>query len=192
MLILLVQGCSPALNWRDVHPPNTEGLVLSFPCRPDVHQRTLELPGLRGDPVQMTVLACHANGSKWAIAYFDAATPERWLSAPALWQAALEANVGALAGGQSSSSRMDKDDKDQTRVQLGAGWVPGSTPHPHAARWLARGVRPVSLEVSEPVVVNAMYFSKGLRVYQLSWWRRDDTTSTEAWQTFANSAHFSP
>lgn len=150
----------------------------------------LALPGLNGAPVQMTVLACDAGGRKWALSYFDAGTPERWLRAPALWQAALEANVGALAEGKEGKSNGLGGDK--APVPFDAGLVPGSTPHPHASMQQARGMRPVSKHDSEPVVVNAMYFTKGFRVYQLSGWCRDEATSVDAWQTFVNSVHFLP
>jgi len=184
ILILFLQGCSPALNWRDVHPANNAGLALSFPCSPVTHERMLVLPGFSDAPVHMQVLTCDADGSKWALSYFDAGTPERWLKAPALWQTALQANLNALLAG--------KPDMVDADVLLGIDLVPGSTPHPGAGMWRARGMRPLSRDDSEPVVVNAMYFAKGLRVYQLSWWRRDEATPDDPWQTFVHSAHFLP
>lgn len=185
ILILVMQGCSPALNWRDISPDKTKGLALSFPCQPETQERVLKLPGLGEAPVQMRALTCDADGGKWALSYFDAGTPDRWLIAPELWQDALQANLGVLLASQHRVV-------DAQRLLSPGMVVPGSTPHPSAVMWQARGVRPVSRHANEPVVVNAMYFTKGLRVYQLTWWRRDETTSDDPWQTFVHSAHFLP
>lgn len=182
--ILLMQGCAPALNWREVPPAQAGGASVSFPCHPDARERTLTLPGLSGAPVAMRVISCQADSATWALSYFDATTPERWLQAPALWQLALQNNLSAVTQSQLPAL--------EAHILIGHGSISGSTPHPSASEWRASGLRPVSRQASEPVTVNTMYFTKGLRVYQLSWWRRDETTPDDPWQTFVRNTHFSP
>ncbi len=174
-------GCAPSLNWREVHLPETQGLVMTFPCKPQAQHRQVQLPGLGGAPVHMHMLACEADGMTWAISHFDTQTPDRWLRALALWQSSTEANLAALPG-QPPAKR-----QGTVPVQ-----VPGSTPHPDALSWWASGQRPVSLKAHEQVTVKVWHFAKGMQVFQASVWAPALQADDPRWTTFAKGIHFQP
>ena len=60
----LLQGCAPALNWRDVPLPDAQ-LTSTFPCRPKIE---------RHGPAGMA--RCEADGLVFALAWQRAASPE--------------------------------------------------------------------------------------------------------------------
>jgi hypothetical protein len=60
----LLQGCAPALNWRDVPLPDAQ-LKSTFPCRPKIE---------RYGPSGMA--RCEAGGLVFALAWQQAASPE--------------------------------------------------------------------------------------------------------------------
>ncbi|WP_370264363.1 hypothetical protein [Limnobacter sp.] len=62
-LALLLQACSPAYNWRAV--PNSDvGYVATFPDKPAMVTRTLDLAGLK---VPLTLHAAQVDGSYFAV-----------------------------------------------------------------------------------------------------------------------------
>src|SRR5262245_24496860 len=65
----LVCACSPALDWRQVSPPDL-GVQAQFPCRPSSLTRDVVLPSGR---TQMVMHACSATGSTYALASLVAA-----------------------------------------------------------------------------------------------------------------------
>ena len=135
-------ACSPELNWREFQPEGS-GLVVRFPCRPARQSRPVALAGHR---VQMDMLACSAGGSSFAIVYAD--LPDLAAVAPALTelQARAAANIAAAP-------------VPATPLQ-----VPGMTPNAQAARLILDGRLPDGKDVRE----EALFFSKGLRIYQAS------------------------
>lgn len=138
----IVAGCSDGLDWREFEPEGS-GVVVSFPCRPDRHERSVPLSGAT---VRMTMLACSKAGATFALTYADVADPSN--VAPAL------AELRALA-----ASNLDAPAADASPVQ-----VPGMTPNPEAGRIAISGRRPDGGAIEQ----QALLFSKGLRVYQLS------------------------
>lgn len=174
-------GCAPSLNWREVRIPQSQGLVMVFPCKPEAQQRQVRLPGLGDAPVLIHVLACEADGVTWAVSHFDAQTPDRWLRAPALWQSSIQANLAALPGKAQA-----------TRQGVAAFDVPGGTPHPEASTWWAQGQRPVSLKDVEPVAVKVWHFAKGMQLFQASVWAPALQADDPRWATFAKGIHFQP
>jgi hypothetical protein len=181
LLLALGAGCSPSLNWREVRLPASQGLVMTFPCKPEPQQRLVQLPGLSGPPVQLHILACEADGATWAISHFDTHSPERWVRALALWQSSVLANLAVLPG-QAVAQKQG----------LAAFEVPGSTPHPDAVTWWATGQRPVSLKASEPVAVKVWHFAKGMQVFQASVWAPSLQPDDPRLTTFAKGIHFQP
>lgn len=180
-LLLALMACAPSLNWREVRPPQGQGLVLMFPCKPEHHERRLTLPGLNGGPVTMHLLSCEADGRTWALSYLDASTPERWLQAPHALSDALWANlsVGRPASGDA-------------RRDLGPAAVPGMTPHPAARIWQMTGQRPVSATTFEAAQVQTWLFTKGLSVFQASVWApalREDDPGLKAFASGFNFPH---
>lgn len=116
-------ACSPALDWREVRP-DASGVVALFPCRPDTHERSLELAG---QTVVFHLSVCEADGQVFALGHADMGDPAQ--VGPALM--ALQASVAA--GVQSADQPPGRD----------ADWRwPGATPQPAAGRWRLRGSLP--------------------------------------------------
>ena len=106
---LLLPGCSPVFNWRDVTV--TDNLVALFPCKPDRATRTLEVPGLERISINMT--GCAAGDATFAISQAEAASAAQaaaWLtawkaSARTQWpDAQLKEAVVTIVGAEPASS----------------------------------------------------------------------------------------
>ena len=136
----LLAACSPALDWRQLHPDGW-GLGVALPCRPASHARQVALAGA---PVELRLLACSADGHTFAIASADLADPARVDPALQALGAAALANV------------QGQIDAEQPAA------VPGMTPYPGARRWQLTGRLPDGVAVREQVLV----FAHGLRVFQ--------------------------
>ena len=139
-VLLAVGACSPALDWREFDPEGS-GLTVTFPCRPDHHARTVRVAGAA---VKMDMLVCTASDITFAVSYLDVADPAGVSAALSDLRAAAKANVG---GGDGTA---------------GTASVPGMTPNPQAARLRLAGRRPDGAPLQE----QAVFFAKGLRVYQ--------------------------
>ena len=135
-------SCAPALDWREFSPEGSR-LTAVFPCRPDRHSRQVALPGATA-PMQMVV--CAAGGATYAITFVDVDAPAR--VGPTL------AELRTLAARNIEGSPSDTP----------AFQVPGMTPNPQAGRLTIAG----RLPDGAPVQAQAVFFSKGLRVYQAS------------------------
>lgn len=61
---LMMAGCDPALNWREVSG-NDAGYVVLLPAKPTSFERSVDLDGL---PVMMHMTAAEANGVSFAVA----------------------------------------------------------------------------------------------------------------------------
>jgi hypothetical protein len=101
---LLLAGCSPVFNWREVPIGGAAELVALLPCKPDRAQRDLPL-GNQSVPVRMA--GCEAGGATFAVAQAsasDAAQAQNWLAA---WRTQSHAQwVGAsLSEGPGSVPR---------------------------------------------------------------------------------------
>ena len=139
---LLGGGCSPAFDWREFEPEGS-GVVVTFPCRPDHHSRSVRVAGI---PARMDMLVCAASDTTFAVAYLDAADPAGVKAALADLRAVAQSNVGG-------------DSAIASPIQ-----VPGMTPSTQAARVRLAGRRPDG----SPLQQQAAFFAKGLRVYQAS------------------------
>lgn len=130
---VMLAGCSPALDWREVRPTDT-GASLLLPCKPASHARELELAGQK---VRMVLHACRAAETTWAVAWADLGDPTRTGSALEQLKAAAAANVGA------------------GRLRPLAGRTPGETPNPQAGRYAVSGTLPDGQPVQGRLVVAA-------------------------------------
>lgn len=148
-LLLLVAAlcgaCAPALNWREVRPPE-QALSLMFPCKPEFAQR----PVTPAAPVAMGMAQCEAQGQQFSLSWAELGDPG--LVQPALQQ--MREALLAKLGGQAGVPRP---------VQIA-----GMTPGPQA---LQQQVLPSAGEVtggkSQARRVDLALFSRGTRVYQL-------------------------
>jgi hypothetical protein len=180
-LLALLGGCAPSLNWREVRPPESQGLMLMFPCKPEHHERSVSLPGVEGGAATVHLLSCEADGATWALSYLDAGTPQRWLQALPALSTALRANVS-----------MGTPAPTGTQRELGPTTVPGMTPHPAAHTWWLQGQRPISATQHEAVHVQAWHFSKGLSVFQASVWAPALQEGDPRLTSFSSSFNFPP
>lgn len=139
-MVLALSACSPVEDWREVRPAGS-GALLLFPCKPTGMTRTVALVGAT---VELTLLACAAGPTTYALAHGDVVDPAR--VAPALQ---------ALAA--SAAANVDAEPVAGEPYE-----VPGMTPNPYARRWPLRGRLPDGTPVSEEVLT----FAKGTRVFQ--------------------------
>jgi hypothetical protein len=149
-------GCAPALDWREFEPEGS-GLVVTFPCRPDRHARNVTVAGTA---MRMNMLVCAAGDATYALSFIDVADPAGVAPALADLRAVAATNLGAAPAAPA-----------EARVR-------GMTPNPMAARLALAGHRPDGAAVQQ----HAVFFAKGLRVYQAS--VVGATLSTEAIDTF--------
>jgi len=140
ILLLALSGCAPSLDWREVRPQDS-AVVAMFPCRPASHARDVQLAGAK---VRLTLHACTAGDTTWALAFGELADPAR--VGPAL----LELRESAAANLQAAAPQV---------LPLK---VEGATPNEHMARLALQGRLPDGRPVQEQLAV----FAKGLRVYQ--------------------------
>lgn len=113
-----------------------------FPCRPASHARQVALAGAS---VEMSMYACSAADTVYALSFAD-------LRDPALVGAALDELAKALQ----SNVRSPEGAASQPAA------VRGMTPHPRAAHWRVAGTLPDGRAVQE----RAALFSHGTRVFQ--------------------------
>jgi hypothetical protein len=142
LIAALLCGCSPALDWREVRPPEW-GLEAMFPCRPSSLTRDVALPSGR---VAMRIDACGADGVTFALGSLalhdvrDAASTLGFLR---------EAAVRNLGASEASTQPFE---------------VPGMTPNERAGRSMLAGRRPDGSTVTEHLLL----FARGARLYQAS------------------------
>jgi hypothetical protein len=141
----MLVACSPTLNWREVRPDDS-GLMAQFPCRPSSHARDVAVADQR---VTMTMHACEAGGSTFAVAWFDAATP---------------GHVGATLSALHSASIRNTSGLDGKTPQAQAVplTVAGATPYQQAGAWRWTGRTPKD----EQILIQFAAFARGQRVVQ--------------------------
>jgi hypothetical protein len=140
--VLQLAACSPALDWRELRPDGS-GIALMLPCKPDRHARPLRLAG---HSVRMEMLVCSADEATYALAFADLPEPAAVTAALLELRELAAANIAAPPTLTASLQ------------------VPGMTPNPQAARVSLAGRLPDGAAVQE----QAVFFAKGLRVYQAS------------------------
>jgi hypothetical protein len=153
-------GCAPSLNWRELHPEQSDGLTALFPCKPDERVRTLRWPDLAAD-VSVHVLSCRAGDLTWTLSYFT--LPDAAQVGPSLmtWPMLTRANLAKAA--QLSMGAAQVKSLDEGVVN-----VPHMTPMPQARAWRFEAPRPDSLGRPLDVVVRTWHFSHGLTLFQAS------------------------
>lgn len=103
---LVLMGCSPSLNWRQVRlkpePVSTTGaqddavaLQALLPCKPDRATRPQRMAGYE---VMVTMLGCEADGGLFALAVAVPGSPQAVMAVLAQWQTHVLASVRAQGG----------------------------------------------------------------------------------------------
>ncbi len=111
-----------------------------FPCRPDQHERAVQLAG-SGRRMQM--YSCRAAHASFSLAYVDAAQPAQVGGLLDELRGRAAANIAGVGAARPLS-------------------VPGATPNERSAQLRIEGRLPDGSAVTE----NAAFFVKGLRIYQ--------------------------
>lgn len=142
LIAALLCACSPALDWRQVAPPEL-GVQAMLPCRPA--SLTREVPVLQGRS-EMVMYACSAAGSTFALSSLTLSDVRDVTSAIDFLLESAARNLRASLGQAQPSE------------------VPGMTPNPRAGRLVLKGQRPDGSAVTEHLLV----FVRGARVCQAS------------------------
>jgi hypothetical protein len=140
--LLVLAACTPTLDWRAVHLPDTE-LVAELPCRPGRFQRDVIVAGA---PLKLFMLSCEAGGVTYGVATAEVGDPTR-----------VDAVLVALAAGAQGAVRSH----DAT---VSAFDLAGATPFRGNVSARLRGVRPDGEAIEESMRV----FGRGTRVFQVS------------------------
>lgn len=151
ILMVLLWGCSPALNWRELRL-GTAPLRMLLPCKPDRAEREVTMAGQKF-PLQMQ--GCDADGATFAVSHVwmpDAAQADVVLAG---WKTAVLTHVragqvpgqpwaptGASASPQSLRVQVDGQQANGAAVVLHGVWfsvVDGAGAHLfHAAVFAPR------------------------------------------------------
>ena len=154
-------ACAPTFDWRESRPEGA-GVSLMFPCRPGSTERTTRIGPAA---VPMRLHSCSAGGAIFALAAIDAPDPA---GVTPMLDALRVQTAANLAG---------------TATEQGAFSPPGATPNPRSARVAISGARPDGRHV----VAQAVFFVKGLRLYEATVLNADVAGGLEAADTFFGS-----
>jgi hypothetical protein len=141
VLLFALAACTPALNWRDSRPEGSQARLM-FPCKPASNERRV---AIAGETVAMSMFACSAGETVYALSFADVKDPARVGAALDELARAAQLNLQSPSGAASQPLH-----------------VAGMTPHPQSAQWRLAGRLPDGRTVQERVAL----FSYGTRVYQ--------------------------
>lgn len=158
-LALLVTGCSPALNWREVRDSDA-GYTVLLPAKPASFERSVDLDGLR---VMMHMTAAEANDTSFAVATAVIDDVTQQANALATMQTAMIRNIQGTITEQ-KTLRM----KNGTR----------------ALQVRATGQTARS---GKPLVLFALFLAQGKRVFQVVALGPQDKLDAETADTFLSS-----
>ena len=161
---LLLLGCTPTLDWREVRPPGS-GMVALFPCRPGGLERRL---ALAGQTERLTLYTCSAGDLTWGLAVVDVGDAARRAVVMDALHAAAAANIGTA------------------EIAAGPLTVPGAWPHRSSGLTRLTGRRPDGQVVHMHMAV----FTRGTRVFQATVLGAD--LPDDAVQTFFASLRMAP
>jgi hypothetical protein len=137
-----VVACTPALNWREVHPEGSAAQLL-FPCKPSSHAREMDLAGARA---KVSLYACEASGMTFALTFAELNDPFRVPEALQAWRRAAQENIGAA------------------QSQVAPSQVLGQTPHAQSGVFQMQGRR----ADGSPLASHVLLAVKGTQVIQVT------------------------
>ena len=138
-LLILLQACSPSLNWREVRLAGGE-LKAMLPCKPDQAQRRQSLAGYE---IELNMIGCEAGGALYAISAAELGTPAQAQQVQAQWQTNLLATLQAQGGIRQAYA------------------IRGANAQPEALQLQASG----RTEDGRALTVQAVWFMRGTRLY---------------------------
>jgi hypothetical protein len=138
-----------------------------FPCKPASHARRV---AIAGQTQEMSMWACSAEETVYALSFADVKDPARVGAALAELGRAAQSNLQSQAGAQTQQPAA----------------VTGMSPHPESAQWSLSGRLPDGRAVQERLVL----FSHGTRVYQAT--MLGARLDAEAQETFFGALRVGP
>jgi hypothetical protein len=151
---LLLQACSPSLNWREVRLPGGDYKAL-LPCKSDQATRPQRLAG---QDLQLTVQGCKAAGGLYAVSVAELAAPSSLPAVLAQWQQQLLTSLKASATTEHPVSIADADSlppavyleatgegADGRALSVQALWFVRGSRIYHAALYAERITEPMSV-----------------------------------------------
>ena len=127
---LLLGGCNPTYNWRDVASPDGAYKAL-FPAKPATFTRPVDLDGLR---VEMTMTAAEVDGATFAIGSASAPSAAQAQTALPAMRRALLRNIGVADAAAPLAAGSDG-------LQVDATGSSNGRPLRLHGRFVARGAR---------------------------------------------------
>jgi len=159
LLVLMLAGCNPALNWREVRSSDGSYAVL-LPAKPTSFERSVDLDGLQ---VVMNMTAAEANGVSFAVATAVVADESQRASALMAMQTAMTRNIQGKITEQKTITLKNGTSVIQIRATG------------KAAR------------TGEPLVLFARFLMHETRVFQVIALGPEDKLDAETADTFLNS-----
>ncbi|XHS79003.1 hypothetical protein ACFJGW_03275 [Burkholderiaceae bacterium UC74_6] len=98
-LLLAVSACSPAFDWREVRPPESDA-VLNLPCKPEFQNRKA------GNGARMGLAHCKTGGFEFAFSWAELASPAEAPTATAQMREALGRQKGVRFEVRSQGARV--------------------------------------------------------------------------------------
>jgi hypothetical protein len=136
---LVLGGCSPTYNWREIRWDSAELKVL-LPCKPDQGSRRMTLAG---QDVDIQMMGCEAGTSLFAIAHVHLGEAEKTTAAQTQWQSAMLGNLQAQG------------------MQMMPFQSRGASAQPQPLRLSAQGRR----EDGGAVAAQGVWFARGPHLY---------------------------
>jgi len=136
-LLILLQACSPSLNWREVRAGDLKAML---PCKPDQAVRRQSLAGYE---IELTMQGCEAGGALYAISVAELGTPAQAQQVQAQWQTNMLATLQAQGAIRQAYA------------------IRGANTQPEAVQMQASG----RAEDGRALTVQAVWFMRGTRLY---------------------------
>ncbi|MGZ3254017.1 MAG: hypothetical protein ACXU7D_06875 [Burkholderiaceae bacterium] len=159
---LLLSGCSPTYDWREVHGTDAPFSIL-LPAKPASFSRKINLDGQQ---VMMTMTAAEVDGVTYAVG--TVTLPDREKA-----HSALQGMKSALVRNINGTITLEKSSDDKTAgtasVELDASGSSGANGHTQPMRLVAR------------------FIAKDRQVYQVLIVGREKAVTSEAIDTFFTS-----
>ena len=158
--LMALVACSPALDWREVRPPNADGLRAQFPCKPEHASRTVTLPSV-AQPMIMHVWSCQTGEVTWALSQVQVHEVTEVGPTLEAWPRVMQDNLRA-------ASRMAGSQAPVQATLLGPVQVRGMTPQAQAQGWRFQARRVDGWGRPLDMGVTAWHFAHGLQIFQAS------------------------
>lgn len=183
LALVSLAACSPAYNWREVRPENSQ-LVVLFPCKPEKAEKMVPLGG---PPTNLTLLGCDAGGATFAVAMADIGDTAKVPAVLGQWQNLTLTNMKArpvTAAAAAASVASSPSASGALPTQKSLLKVAGADLVSPAVLLKARGLRPDGSGVTG----HAAYFARGSKVFQVVVYA--DKLTPEVSDTFFSSLKF--